>query len=677
MQNPLLLDKFNTPFEAIPFNDIKLSDYKPAMEKAFVEQNQEIDQIVSTKESPSFANTIVALERTGQRLDLASSIFFNLNSAETSDEMQALAQELSPMLTEHSNNILLNEELFERIRIVYEQRANLNLNPEDSMLLVKTYKSFARNGALLKGEERDRLRAISKELSIKSLKFQEHLLAENKAFEMLIENEDDLAGLPESAKEAARMAAKEKEYKGWLFTLDYPSYIPFMTYADNRELRERMYKAFSTKSNKGNEFDNKAIILELTKLKEEKAQLLGYDTHADYVLEERMAKSAGTVLDFIDKLHGASFEKAKEEARELEEFAQKLGGPTTLQKWDIAYYAEKLKQETLNFDEEKLKPYFKLENVIDGVFQVANKLFGLHFKERTDIPVYHKDVKTFEVTDEKGELVCLFYGDFFPRPGKQGGAWMTSFKGQFKDENGNHRPHVANVCNFTKPTESKPSLLTFNEVTTLFHEFGHALHGLLADTTYGSLSGTSVLWDFVELPSQVLENWCYEKECLDLFAKHYETGETIPQEYIDQIKAAQKFRSGYASLRQLSFGKLDMNWHGTSMADLNDVEAFEAESMSAFELYPDVKDACMSTSFAHIFAGGYSAGYYSYKWAEVLDADAFEAFKEKGIFDQETAKSFKDNILSRGGTVDPSELYRRFRGRDADPDALLRRSGLI
>lgn len=676
MTNPLLQDKFNTPFETIPFGDIKLEHYKPAFEEAIRQGQAEIDAIVNNAESPNFSNTIEALEKSGKTLDLVSSVFFNLNSAETSPEMQQLAQEVSPLLSEHSSNVLLNEGLFARVKDVYEQGTD-GLSDEQQMLLTKTYKSFARNGALLEGKAKERIREISKELGLKSLTFGENVLAESNAFQLHITEEKELAGLPESAIEAAALFAKSKEKEGWLITLDYPSYIPFITYADNRELREEIYKAFTSKANQGNEYDNKQIVLDIAKLKEEKAKLLGYESHAAYVLEERMAKSATNVLNFLDKIYQASYDTAKKEAEELQAFANTIDGPAELQKWDVAYYSEKLKQHKLSFDEEKLKPYFKLENVIDGVFQVAQKLYGLQFVQRTDIPVYHEDVKTYEVQDQDGRLVAVFYGDFFPREGKRQGAWMTAFKGQYKDEEGDHRPHIANVCNFTKPTETKPSLLTFNEVTTLFHEFGHALHGMLAATIYGSLSGTNVLWDFVELPSQVLENWCYEKECLDLFAKHYETGETIPQEYIEQIKAGLTFRSGTASLRQISFGQLDMNWHGQPLDEVNDVKEFEAKSMADTELYPAIEGSGMSTQFSHIFQGGYSAGYYSYKWAEVLDADAFESFKENGLFDKETANLFKNNVLSQGGTKPPEVLYKQFKGRDADPKALLKRSGLL
>ena len=677
MNNPLLLDIFNTPYEAIPFDKIQLQDYFPAFQNAIEKAQHEINDIVTSSELPTFENTIVALEKSGKQLEIISSVFFNMNSACTNDEMQDIAMKISPELSEHSNNILLNERLFERIKYVYDNKIAIDLDSEDQMLLEKTYKNFYRNGALLNTEDKTLLREISKELSTLSLQFGQNVLAESNAFELHIIDESDLNGLPESALEAAKMVAKEKgKAEGWVFTLDYPSYIPFMTYADNRTLREQLYKAFSSKSNHNNERDNKDIVLKITLLRNQKAQLLGYTDHASYVLEERMATSPSTVFDFLSQMKSVCIDKAKEEANELQEFAKTIDGPDKLQKWDVAYYTEKLKLKTLNFDEEKLKPYFQLEKVIDGVFLVANKLFGLVFEEVQDIPKYHEDVKTYKVTRE-GEFIALFYGDFFPRSSKRQGAWMTSFKGQSLDQKGNHRPHISNVCNFTKPTETKPSLLTFEEVTTLFHEFGHGLHGMLANTKYESLSGTNVMWDFVELPSQILENWCYEKECLDLFAKHYETGESIPQEYIDQIRAGLTFRSGSQSLRQLTFGLLDMYWHTKDVSTIKDVIEFEKSVLNELEIYPIVDGTCTSTQFSHIFQGGYSAGYYSYKWAEVLDADAFESFKENGIFDKTTAKSFSDYILSKGGTVAPDVLYQSFKGRKPDANALLKRSGLL
>lgn len=676
MSNPLETTIFNTPFNAIPFKEIELTHFLPAIKTGIEAANNQLEKLLNNS-TPTFENTIEALDAIGQQLDLVSGIFFNLNSAETSEEMQQLAQEISPLLTEHSNDILLNEQLFERIKAIYNTKDQLNLSTEETTLLDKTYKSFARNGALIQGSKKERLRELNKELSLTSLKFGENVLAESNAFELFLTDKSDLAGLPESAVEAAAQLAKEKGKEGWLITLDYPSYIPFITYADNRQLREKLFRAFSSKANQGNEFDNKEIVLKIAQLRFEKAQLLGYNSHAHYILEERMAKSSETVKTFLNELLEKSLPASQLEKEELQQFAISIGGPEELQRWDATYYSEKLKVKKLDFDEEKLKPYFQLEKVIDGVFDVANKLYGLTFKENKEIQVYHSQVTAYEVYDENDEFLALFYADFFPRKGKRQGAWMTSYKGQYKRVNINHRPHISIVCNFTKPTATKPSLLTFNEVTTLFHEFGHALHGMLANGKYESLSGTNVSWDFVELPSQILENWCYEKECLDLFAKHYETGETIPTKYIEQIKASLKFQSGLFSLRQISFGLLDMAWHDTDPSTITDPVAYENKVSDGTNLYPKVEGSCMSTQFSHIFQGGYSAGYYSYKWAEVLDADAFESFQRAGIFDKKTADSFKNNILSQGGSEDPAILYERFKGRQPSPDALLKRSGLI
>lgn len=676
MSNPLETTIFNTPFNAIPFKEIELTHFLPAIKTGIEAANNQLEKLLNNS-TPTFENTIEALDAIGQQLDLVSGIFFNLNSAETSEEMQQLAQEISPLLTEHSNDILLNEQLFERIKAIYNTKDQLNLSTEETTLLDKTYKSFARNGALIQGSKKERLRELNKELSLTSLKFGENVLAESNAFELFLTDKSDLAGLPESAVEAAAQLAKEKGKEGWLITLDYPSYIPFITYADNRQLREKLFRAFSSKANQGNEFDNKEIVLKIAQLRFEKAQLLGYNSHAHYILEERMAKSSETVKTFLNELLEKSLPASQLEKEELQQFAISIGGPEELQRWDATYYSEKLKVKKLDFDEEKLKPYFQLEKVIDGVFDVANKLYGLTFKENKEIQVYHSQVTAYEVYDENDEFLALFYADFFPRKGKRQGAWMTSYKGQYKRVNINHRPHISIVCNFTKPTATKPSLLTFNEVTTLFHEFGHALHGMLANGKYESLSGTNVSWDFVELPSQILENWCYEKECLDLFAKHYETGETIPTKYIEQIKASLKFQSGLFSLRQISFGLLDMAWHDTDPSTITDPIAYENKVSDGTNLYPKVEGSCMSTQFSHIFQGGYSAGYYSYKWAEVLDADAFESFQRAGIFDKKTADSFKNNILSQGGSEDPAILYERFKGRQPSPDALLKRSGLI
>ncbi|EOZ95736.1 Dipeptidyl carboxypeptidase Dcp [Indibacter alkaliphilus LW1] len=673
--NPLL-EKFNTPFDTAPFDKIRTEHFLPAIKEAISLTKKEIEVIKSLP--ASFDNTIVGLDNAGEKLNVISSIFYNLNSAETNDDIQTLAREISPILTAHSNDILLDEVLFAKIDEVFKQKSNLELNTEQSRLLEKTHKGFVRNGANLNGKQKQKLREIDKQLSQLGLKFGENVLAETNKYELIIEDESKLKGLPEALKEAAAQTAEEKGYDGkWVFTLAFPSYIPFMTYVKDRTLRKELFLAYNTKSNKGDELDNKPHIKEMLKLKADRANLLGYKNHADFVLEERMAKSPEKVMSFLQELLEKAKPKANEEIEELTAFAKKLEGLDRLEKWDFAYYSEKLKMEKYAIDDELLRPYFQLENVIGGVFQTAEKLFGIHFVENRNIPKYHKDVTTYEVRNSEGKHIAVFYADFFPRPGKRNGAWMTSYKGQKKTNGVDIRPHVSIVCNFTKPTKTKPSLLTFNEVTTLFHEFGHSLHGMLADSTYESLSGTSVYWDFVELPSQIFENWCYEKECLDLFAKHYETGEKIPVELVQKIKKASNFHQGYQTVRQISFGLLDMAYHGTNPANINDIAEFEKNIMSDTRLLPDVEGTLMSTSFSHIFQGGYAAGYYSYKWAEVLDADAFELFLEKGVFDPITAKSFKQNILAAGGTEHPSILYKRFRGRDPKPEALLKRAGLI
>ncbi|MFC2127996.1 M3 family metallopeptidase [Bacteroidota bacterium] len=674
--NPLL-QEFNTPYNTAPFSKIKTEHFKPAFEQAILLAKEEVNEIVANKAAPTFENTIVALENHGETLGTISSIFFNLNSAETNDEIQKIAQEISPWLSEFSNDVRLNQDLFEKVKTVYDQRMDLNLNGEQIMLLEKQYKGFSRNGANLKGKDKELLREIDMKLSKLSLQFGENSLAETNAYELHITNIEQLKGLPEGALEAAKQTATQKEKKGWLFTLDYPSYIPFMTYLDDRNLRKEMAIAFGKKSFQGNEFDNQEIVLEIVKLRQQRAVLLGYKTHAHFVLEERMAETPETVLDFSNELLLKAKPAAQKEFDTLSKFARK-DGIDQLQKWDGAYYSEKLKKELFDFDEESIKPYFKLENVLNGAFTVANKLFGLNFEEVFDIDKYHEDVTTYKVTDTNNKYIAIFYADFFPRPGKRNGAWMTSYKNQYIKNGKNSRPHISNVCNFTKPTKTKPSLLTFNEVTTLFHEFGHGLHGMLANTTYSSLSGTSVPWDFVELPSQIFENWCYEEDVLKLFAKHYETGEVIPMELIKKIKDASSFLEGMATLRQLSFGLLDMSWHaGESPETIKNVKEFENESFSETQLYPDVKENCMSTSFSHIFQGGYSAGYYSYKWAEVLDADAFEYFKQEGIFNKEIGEKFKNTVLSQGGTQKPMDLYIQFRGKKPNADALLKRAGLL
>ncbi|MGL2988218.1 M3 family metallopeptidase [Flavobacterium sp. RSSA_27] len=673
----ILTSTFKTKYNTAPFSQIKLEDYQPAFIENIAAAKAEIDAIINNPAAPTFENTIEALDFSGNALDRLSSIFFNLNSAETCDEMQKIAQEVSPLLTEFSNDITLNEALFQRIKSVYEQKDNLNLSPEQATLLDKKFKSFSRNGALLSEEDKLKLREIDTELAKLKLTFSENVLAETNNYQLHLTNEVDLKGLPEGAIEAASALAKSKDLDGWIFTLDFPSYLPFVTYADNRELRKEITIAAGKKAFQNNEFDNQEIALKIAKLRFERANLLGYETHSHFVLEERMAQHPDKVKSFLNDLLTKAKPAAEKEFAELSAFAKELDGIEQLEKWDGAYYAEKLKQKLFNLDDEKLKPYFQLENVLNGAFTIANKLFGLTFTEIFDIDKYHEEVTTYEVKDEFGELVAIFYADFFPRKGKRNGAWMTSFKSQYIKDGINERPHISNVCNFTKPTATKPSLLTFNEVTTLFHEFGHGLHGMLANTIYPSLSGTSVYWDFVELPSQVMENWCYEPEALALFAKHYETGEIIPQEYVDKIKESASFQEGMATLRQLSFGILDMAFHSNNPSAITDIKAFEKTAFEGTSLYPDVAENCMSVSFSHIFAGGYSSGYYSYKWAEVLDADAFAYFQEKGIFNKEVATKFKDNILSKGGTELPMELYKRFRGQEPKADALLKRAGLI
>jgi Zn-dependent oligopeptidase len=678
MNNPLL-----NAFDTAPFSKIKNEHYLPAIKELISQTKSEIEQIANASSAPNFQNTVEALENTGKQLNRVTSIFFNLNSAETNEEIQKIAQKLSPLLSAFKNDLLLNEDLFKRVKEVYDSKDTLHLSPEQQMLLEKQYKGFSRNGANLSDNDKETLRKLDADLSKLSLTFGENVLAETNKYEMHLTNEEDLNGLPEGAKEAAAQTAKEKGKQGWLITLDYPSYIPFMKYASNRSLRKKLSLAFGSRAFKKNKHNNEDVVLQIVTLRNQRAKLLGYSTHANFVLEERMAETPTKVESFLNELLEKAKPAAEREFNELSAFANELDGIETLEKWDSAYYTEKLKQKLFNLDDEKLKPYFKLENVIEGVFTVANKLFGLQFEEDKSIDVYHKDVKTYKVLDSEGIFVAIFYADFHPRPGKRGGAWMTSYKPQQKITTStgikNDRPHVSIVCNFTKPTDSKPSLLTFNEVTTLFHEFGHALHGMLANTTYSSLSGTNVYWDFVELPSQILENWCYERETLALFARHYKTEEVIPIEYVEKIKeSATTFHEGMQTLRQLSFGMLDMAWHSEDTPKkITSVKAFETAAFKNTNLFPPTPETCMSTSFSHIFQGGYSAGYYSYKWAEVLDADAFAYFKEEGIFNKKVATKFKEFVLSQGGTQDPMELYIKFRGKKPNSDALLERSGLL
>ncbi|TDQ77828.1 M3 family metallopeptidase [Sphingobacterium yanglingense] len=673
----ILTNTFNTLHNTAPFSQIKNEDYIPAFEEAIQKTKDEVDAIVNNPAPPTFENTVEAMAFSGMTLDRLSSIFFNLHSAETNDELEKIAQKVAPKLSELSNDITLNFDLFERIQKVYEQRADLDLSTEQRTLLEKSYKDFARNGALLQGEAKEELRKIDAELAVLKLKFGENVLAETNAYQLLIEDEADLAGLPDGLIEAAAALAESQDKKGWLFTLDYPSYIPFVTYADNRALRRELALAAGRKAFQDNEYNNEENVLKIAKLRFQRAQLLGYDTHAHFVLAERMAQSPDKVKAFLDDLLQKAKPAAEREFQELSDFAKKLDGITQLEKWDGAYYAEKLKQERFNLDDEKLKPYFQLEKVLAGAYETARLLYGLHFKEVHNLDKYHPEVQTFEVSNDAGELVAIFYTDFFPRKGKRNGAWMTSFKPQYHYQGIEERPHVSIVCNFTPPTASKPSLLTFQEVTTLFHEFGHALHGMLADTTYPGLSGTSVYWDFVELPSQIMENWCYEEEALALFAKHYQTGENIPMELVEKIKESASFLEGMATLRQISFGLLDMGWHGTDPRAISSIKDFENQQFASTKLYPDVAENAMSPSFSHIFNGGYSSGYYSYKWAEVLDADAFAYFQENGIFNREIATKFKESVLSKGGTEHPMTLYLRFRGQEPQVEPLLKRAGLL
>lgn len=676
-QDLILTKKFQTKHNTAPFSQLRLDQYKPAFIENIAAAKGEIDAIINSSQTPTFENTIEAIEFSGDALDRLSSLFFNLNSAETCDEMQKIAQEVTPLLTEFSNDITLNEDLFQRIKTIYEQKEQLNLSPEQTTVLEKKFKGFTRNGALLSTEDKLKLREIDTELAKLKLTYGENILAETHNFQLHITDKNDLKGLPEGTLEAAESLAKNSGLTGWVFTLDYPSYIPFVTYAENRALRKELTIAAGKKAFQNNEFDNQEITIRIAQLRHKRALLLGYKTHSDFVLEERMAQNPETVQSFLNDLVAKAKPAAEREFAELTAFAKAIDGIDQLEKWDGAYYSEKLKQKLFSLDDELLKPYFQLSTVLHGAFTIARKLFGLQFTEVFDIDKYHPDINTYEVRDEFNEFVAVFYADFFPRKGKRNGAWMTSFKNQSIRNGVNERPHVSIVCNFTPPTESKPSLLTFNEVTTLFHEFGHALHGMLANTTYPSLSGTSVYWDFVELPSQLMENWCYEPEALALFAKQYKTGEIIPQEYVEKIKESASFQEGMATLRQVSFGLLDMAFHSQNPSEITDIKTFEKTAFAGANLYPDVAENCMSVSFSHIFQGGYSSGYYSYKWAEVLDADAFAYFQENGIFNTEIATRFKDTVLSKGGTILPMELYKKFRGQEPKADALLKRAGLL
>ncbi|MEN8138289.1 MAG: M3 family metallopeptidase [Bacteroidota bacterium] len=669
---------YETPFQTPTFNTITIDSYMPAFKEGMKEQNEEIAAIVNNSEAATFENTIAALDYSGKKLDKVSSVFYNLTSAETNEEMNKLAAELSPMLSKHSDDISLNEDLFKRVKSVYENKDELNLNSDQQRLLEKTYNDFVRNGANLQGEAKERMREINKELSGLTLKFGENILAETNKFKLFIEDKNDLSGLPESVIQGAAGAAKAEGKEGqWLFTIHKPSLIPFLMYADNRDLREKMFKAYITKGDHGDELDNKDNLTKIANLRIEKANLLGFDTWANYVLDINMAKTPENVNKLLDELMTAALPKAKYEASELQKIIDKEGGKFELEAWDWWYYAEKLKKEKYAFDEEELRPYFKLENVRDGAFAVANKLYGITFEQRNDIQTYHKDVTVWEVKEADGTHIGIFYLDYFPRAGKRGGAWMNSYRKQSVDAEGKLiTPIITNVCNFTKPTADKPSLLSVDEVETLFHEFGHGLHGLLSKGVYPSLTGTAVARDFVELPSQIMENWALDSEVLKMYAKHYETGEVIPDELITKLENAGKFNQGFATVEYLSAALLDMDWHTLKDANTKTANEFEDASMAKMNMVSEIVVRYRSTYFNHIFSGGYSSGYYAYVWAEILDADAFEAFKENGIFDKETAAKFRTNILEKGGSEDGMELYKKFRGQDPSTEALKKRKGL-
>jgi len=673
--NPLL-QSFSGIHQTAPFTSIKIEHYLPAFDAAIEEAKKEVQEIIDNPATPDFANTIVALDLAGERLNRIQGIFFNLNSADTSDEMQNIAQEVSPKLSDFGNDITLNKQLFDRIKTVHDHRENLLLNAEESTLLEKTYRRFVRSGANLNEGDKAKYREITKELSQLGLKYQQNVLAETNAYELLIADEKDLSGLPESIIEMAAQTAQSKGKEGWLFNLQFPSYVPFLKYADNRMLREQIFRASSSRANHGNDNDNKDLIRRIVDLKIEKAHLLGFRTHAEYKLQERMAETPEKVIQFLSDLHLKSKPFAEKEFAEIQEFAERTGFSGRIQRWDWAYYSEKLKSERYNYTDEEVKPYLQLEKVIDGVFSLARKLYGLQLKENTNIEVYHPDVTAYEVYNEENEFIAVLYLDFFPRESKRSGAWMTDYRSQSNVNRNPIRPHISLVTNFSKPTENSPSMLTFDEVTTFLHEFGHGLHGMLSQCQFPGTSGTNVYWDFVELPSQIHENWAYEKEWLDQFAVHYQTEEKLPEELIQKIQKAQNFQAAYMMERQISFALLDMAYYNREIPVSGDLKEFEMEAISSTDLFEPVDGSMQSTSFSHIFSGGYDAGYYSYKWAEVLDADAFSVFQEKGIFNRETADSFRKNILEKGGSEHPAILYRAFRGQEATTAALLKRNGL-
>lgn len=674
--NPFLKE-FSASNGVPPFEQIKLGHYLPAFKEGIKQQQAEIEAIVNSSEAPNFENTIAAMEHSGALLDRVSSVFYNMMSSNTSEELQKIAKDISPLLSKHNDDILLNEKLFKKVKSIYEQKDKMLLTEEQKALLDKTYKEFVRGGANLDEQKKNQLREINKELSLLSLQFGENLLKETNAFELVIEKEIDLSGLPQTLLNSASETAKGRGYKNkWVFTLQNPSIMPFLQYADNRSLREKIFKAYINRGNNNNKNDNKAIITKIASLRVKRANLLGYKTHADFVLDENMAKTSENVYKLLRQLWTPALKVAKKEAEELQQMIYKEGNSFKLEAWDWRYYAEKLRKEKYDLDDELLRPYFELENVREGAFSVANKLYGITFSERTDLPKYHNEAKAFEVREANGKFLGILYTDYFPRESKRGGAWCSSFRKQSIKDGKEITPVMVNVCNFSKPTGDKPALLTFEEVTTLFHEFGHALHGLLSHTTYDKLSGSAVPRDFVELPSQIMENWAGEPEVLKTFAKHYKTGETIPQELIEKVKNSEHYGQGFATVEYLAASFLDLDWH--TLSDTNEVNAekFETNSLSKIGLMPEIVVRYRSTYFNHIFSGGYSSGYYSYIWAEVLDADAFEAFKETSLFDQKTARSFRDNILSKGGTEEAMTLYKHFRGSDPKIEPLLKRRGL-
>ena len=674
-------EEYGTPHNTIPFHKIRLEDYEEALMEGIRRDDEEIQLITGNPDEPTFDNTLIFKDETKgdhyyDLLDRASQVMACMMSCETNDEMEALAQKLSPILTKHANDVSMNPELFRRIKYVYEKHRELT--PEETRLLENAYKGFVRSGALLNEEDKEKLRKLTEEVGLLTLQFSQNLLKERKAFEMHITDEEQLDGLPDTARDAARMEAKQREKDGYVFTLDFPSYSAFLTYSTKRELRKKMYMAYNTLCTKDNSENNIDICKRLVNLRREIAQLLGYKTYADYVLEERMATNATNVYDLLDRLVDAYKPTAEKEQEELKTIARKMEGDDfEMMPWDMSFYSHKLKMECYNLDAEMLRPYFQLDKVIDGVFGLATTLYGITFKENAEIPVYHPDVKAYEVFDKNGEYLAVFYADFFPRKGKQGGAWMTEFQGQWIDRKGNNiRPHVSVVMNFTKPTEEKPALLTLGEVETFLHEFGHSLHGMFANTRFASMSGTNVWWDFVELPSQFMENYSIEKEFLNTFAFHYKTGEPMPDELIERIVNSRNFMVATACLRQVSFGLLDMAYYTKETAFKDDIIPFEKKAWEKAILGKQLEDTCMTVQFSHIMAGGYAAGYYSYKWAEVLDADAFAVFKREGIFNPDTAQRFRDCILSKGGTDHPMTLYKNFKGAEPTIDALLERNGI-